>query len=128
MSPPDMRTPIQYALTFPDRAEGISRRLDITKPFALNFEPPDMQRFPALRMAYEVCRRRGTLGAVLNAANEAAVEAFIAGRVAFGMIWRVVEHTIARHEGVKEPALEDLLEADRWARTEAGTYIERMSR
>jgi 1-deoxy-D-xylulose-5-phosphate reductoisomerase len=124
MSPPDMRTPIQYALTYPDRAEGISRQLDITKPFALNFEPPDMKRFPALRMAYDVCRRRGTLGAVLNAANEAAVEAFIAGRVAFGMIWRVVEHTIARHSLVQEPTLEDLLEADRWARQVAKERID----
>ena len=62
LSPPDMRTPIQYALTFPDRVEGISRRLDLRQAFSLNFEPPDMKRFPALRLAYDVARARGTLG------------------------------------------------------------------
>src|SRR5438045_3867555 len=64
MSPPDMRTPIQYALTYPDRLEGISRRLNTAQPFSLNFEPPDLQRFPALRLAYDVAKWRGTYGAV----------------------------------------------------------------
>src|SRR5436190_13777990 len=97
LSPPDMRTPIQYALTYPQRAEGISRRLDISKAFQLNFEPPSVNRFPALRVAYEVARRRGLYGAVLNAANEVAVSAFTSGNIPFGMISRVVELTIARH-------------------------------
>jgi 1-deoxy-D-xylulose-5-phosphate reductoisomerase len=123
LSPPDMRTPIQYALTFPDRAEGVTRRLDISTAFSLNFEPPDLKRFPALRMAYEVAERRGTFGAVLNAANEAAVEAFVAGRIAFGMICRVVERTIDEHSPIKSPTLEDLLEADRWARITAQKHI-----
>jgi 1-deoxy-D-xylulose-5-phosphate reductoisomerase len=123
LSPPDMRTPIQYALTFPDRREGISRRLDIGKAFALNFEPPDMKRFPALRLAYEVAKSRGTAGAVLNAANEVAVEAFVERRISFGMICRVVERTIDRHSLVAQPALEDLLEADRWARVTAENCI-----
>src|SRR5438132_7330214 len=61
LSPPDMRTPIQYALTYPDRRKGISRRLDTTKAFSLNFEPPDVKRFPALRLAYEVAKARGTM-------------------------------------------------------------------
>ncbi len=126
LSPPDMRTPIQYALTFPDRAEGCSRRLDIAKAFALNFEPPDMKRFPALRLAYEVAKARGTLGAVLNAANEVAVDAFVAGRIAFGMICRVVERTIDGHSLIAAPSLEDLLEADRWARSTAETCIEKL--
>ena len=119
LSPPDMRTPIQYALTYPERRDGISRRLDIAKAFSLNFEPPDMKRFGALRLAFEVAKDRGTLGAVLNAANEVAVEAFIAGRITFGMICRVVEDTIARHSSRKSPTLEDLLDADRWARAQA---------
>ncbi len=119
LSPPDMRTPIQFALTYPERAEGISRRLDLTQKFSLNFQPPDPERFPALRIAYDVARRRGTMGAVMNAAKESAVDAFIAGRLSFGMISHVVELTIDRHPFVEEPTLEELLEADRWARATA---------
>src|SRR3954454_9348894 len=90
LSPPDMRTPIQYALTYPDRAEGVSKRLDLTRAFSLRFEPPDFERFPALRLAFDVVRRGGKLGELLNAANEAAVEAFTAGKLAFGEISRSV--------------------------------------
>jgi 1-deoxy-D-xylulose-5-phosphate reductoisomerase len=125
LSPPDMRTPIQYALTYPDRSPGIGRKLDLGKPFALNFEPVDREKFGALRLAYEVARKRGTLGAVLNAANEVAVSAFLAGRIAFGMICPTVEHTIAAHRLVTEPSLDDLMEADRWARAEAEAAIGR---
>jgi len=97
LSPPDMRTPIQYALTYPERRDGLGARLDLGSAFSLNFEPPDLERFPALRLAYEVAEMRGTAGAVLNAANEVAVGAFMAGRVRFGMISRTVELTIRRH-------------------------------
>ena len=96
LSPPDMRTPIQYALTYPERKDGNSRRLDLTKAFALRFEPPDFSRFPALSMAYEAARAGGTAGVVLNAANEAAVAAFLAARVRFGGIARLVRHTMDR--------------------------------
>lgn len=123
LSPPDMRTPIQYALTYPDRVEGISRRMDTAKAFALNFEPPDLQRFPSLRLAYWAAEQRGTAGAVLNAANETAVEAFLAGRMPFGMICETVEHTILRHKVMKHPKLDDLLEADRWARAAATEMV-----
>jgi 1-deoxy-D-xylulose-5-phosphate reductoisomerase len=123
LSPPDMRTPIQYALTYPDRAGGIGRRLDTTAAFNLRFEPPDLNRFPALRMAYQVAQQRGTLGAVMNAANEIAVESFIAGGIPFGGISRTVELTISRHAPVAEPSLDDLLQADRWAREMASTLI-----
>jgi 1-deoxy-D-xylulose-5-phosphate reductoisomerase len=116
LSPPDMRTPIQYALTYPHRAEGVSKRLDITGAFKLHFEPPDFERFPALRIAYDVAKRGGTLGAVMNAANEAAVAAFTSGNIPFGEISRLVELTIARHRLQPHPTLDDLLEADRWAR------------
>src|ERR1019366_3914009 len=75
LSPPDMRTPIQYALTFPERRDGISRRLDITRAFAWRFEPPDFDRFPALGIAYDVARKGGRAGALLNAANAAAAPA-----------------------------------------------------
>jgi 1-deoxy-D-xylulose-5-phosphate reductoisomerase len=124
LSPPDMRTPIQYALTYPQRQVGIGRRLDISGKFALNFEPPDAERFPALRLAYEVAKQRGTAGAVLNAANEAAVEAFMAGTIRFGMISRIVELTIREHRFKPSPSLDDLLEADRWARDSARALID----
>jgi 1-deoxy-D-xylulose-5-phosphate reductoisomerase len=117
LGPPDMRTPIQYALTYPERAAGISRRLDLTKGFSLNFEPPDFDRFPALRLAYDVARMGGTAGAVLNAANEVAVAAFMDGKVAFGEISRLVELTIQAHRLQATPSLDDLLGADRWARS-----------
>jgi 1-deoxy-D-xylulose-5-phosphate reductoisomerase len=123
LSPPDMRTPIQYALTFPDRVEGISRRMDWSKRFALDFEPPDPEKFGALRLAYDVAKRKATYGAVLNAANEAAVAAFVAGKIPFGMICQTVEHTIAAHRPVAQPSLEDLLSADHWARRSAESYM-----
>jgi 1-deoxy-D-xylulose-5-phosphate reductoisomerase len=124
LSPPDMRTPIQYALTYPQRMDGISRRLDLGKRFSLNFEPPDLKRFPALRLGFEAAARRGTAaGAVLNAANEAAVAAFMAGKIRFGMISRVVELTIQASRLQAEPSLDDLLDADRWARAKAEELI-----
>ncbi len=116
LSPPDMRTPIQYALTYPHRCQGISRRLDLSKAFNLTFQPPDFDRFPALGIAYEVAELGGTAGAVMNAANEAAVQLFIDGRIPFGGIARLVRHTLDQHQVRSHPALDDLLEADRWAR------------
>ena len=116
LSPPDMRLPIQYALTYPARTSGAAPRLDLTKAFSLRFEPPDFDRFPALRIAYDVARRRGTLGAVMNAANEEAVAAFATGRIAFGEISTLVGLTIDAHDFVAAPSLDDLLAADRWAR------------
>ncbi len=80
LSPPDMRLPIQYALTYPERTAGPSPRVDWTRPFALHFEPPDRETFPALELGFEVMRRGGTAGAALNAANEAAVARFLARR------------------------------------------------
>lgn len=116
LSPPDMRTPIQYALTYPERKSGISRKMDWNERYALNFEAPDMRRFPALRIAYEVARKGGTAGAVLNAANETAVAAFAARKISFPEISRLVESTIIGHRVQPSPTLADLLEADRWAR------------
>jgi 1-deoxy-D-xylulose-5-phosphate reductoisomerase len=121
LSPPDMRTPIQYALTCPDRAPGLGPMLDLTRRFALNFEPPDPERFPAIRMAYHVARTGGTSGAALNAANEAAVSLFTAGRIPFGEISRLVDRTISAHAAGPASSLEVLLEADRWARDRVRT-------
>ena len=119
LSPPDMKTPIQYALTYPARADGCSRRMDWRSMFSLNFEPPDFERFPALKLAYKVAEAGGTAGAGLNAANEAAVAAFLEGLIAFEGICKVVEATIAKHPIQQRPSLDDLLNADQWARQTA---------
>jgi 1-deoxy-D-xylulose-5-phosphate reductoisomerase len=124
LSPPDMRTPIQYALTYPERRGGIGRVMDLTQVFSLNFEPPDFDKFPALRLAYDVAEMGGTAGAVLNAANEVAVEGFLAGNIAFGEISTVVADTIRGHRLQERPTLDDLLEADRWARQRACGLVE----
>ena len=117
LSPPDMRTPIQYALTYPERVRGCGKRLDFTKAQAWNFAPPDPEKFPALRIAYDVAERGGTLGAVMNAANEVAVNAFLTGKIGLGGICKAVELTIRRHRVQPAASLDDLLEADQWART-----------
>lgn len=115
---PDMRTPIQYALTYPKRRSCASRPLDLSKTCRLNLHPPDSQRFPALRLGHEVARRGGTAGAVLNAANETAVELFREGVIGFRDIARHTERALSQHEFKHAPSLEDLLTADRWARQE----------
>jgi 1-deoxy-D-xylulose-5-phosphate reductoisomerase len=118
LSPPDMKLPIQYALTFPERANGISPRLDLSKKLALEFEPPDPERFPALQLGFEVARRGGTCGAVLNAANEAAVHRFLQGKLAFPDIVRCCRDVLDAHHYDPTPTLDDLLGLDRWARKE----------
>jgi 1-deoxy-D-xylulose-5-phosphate reductoisomerase len=120
---PDMRTPIQYALTHPERVEGIASRLDFGTLRRLNFEPPDLERFPALRLGHAVAKASGTAGAVFNAANEAAVEAFREGRVRFGQIVELIERVLERHHVVREPDLGTLLEADGWARREVQASV-----
>ncbi len=115
---PDMKTPIQYALTYPDRVPGIARRLDFTTVRRLNFEPPDLDRFPALRMGYEVARLGGTAGAVFNGANEEAVEAFSQCRIPFGRIVELIRQVLDRHTIEQHCGLDRLLAADAWARQE----------
>ena len=115
---PDMRTPIQYALTFPDRRDCLAPRLDFHALERLNFAKPDLERFPALRLGYDVAARGGTCGAVLNAANEAAVELFRQGSIGFRDIARQTERVLLEHEFKPDPDLGELLKADRWARNE----------
>lgn len=115
---PDMKTPIQYALTYPERREGCAERLDFSTLKRLNFESPDFDRFPALRFGFEVARAGGTAGAVFNAANEAAVEAFQERRISFGRIVELIQRVLDRHDVQQKPDLETLLAADAWARRE----------
>jgi 1-deoxy-D-xylulose-5-phosphate reductoisomerase len=118
LSPPDMRLPIQFALTYPERWEGVSPRLNLKERLSLQFEPPDLERFPALRLGYEVARRGGTCGAVLNAANEVAVQRFLDGQIAYGDIARGCREVLESHQFDPSPGLDRLLELDRWAREE----------
>ena len=114
----DMRLPIQYAFSYPDRWPAPAAPLDIARLGAIEFAPPDVARFPCLRLAYAALEHGGAWPAVLNAANEMAVEAFLAGCVTFPMIPRVVEEALAaadRH--VSAPAsLDDVRAIDGWTR------------
>jgi len=115
---PDMCLPIQYALTHPRRVAGLSKRLRLEEIGALHFERPDPRTFRALPLAYEVARAGGTAAAVFNAANEAAVAEFLAGHIRFVQIMELVEHCLNRHNVRSITCLEELLEADAWARRE----------
>ncbi|MFM9058094.1 MAG: 1-deoxy-D-xylulose-5-phosphate reductoisomerase [Planctomycetaceae bacterium] len=122
LSPPDMRLPIQYALTYPQRLPGPARRLDFARAFALEFEPPDEDRFPALRLGRAAAARGGTAGAVLNAANEEAVGRFLAGSLRFTDIAEVCGRLLDQHDFRPDPSLDDVLELDAWARREVRTW------
>lgn len=116
LSHSDMCFPIQYAITWPDRISNNLRPLDFAELSQLTFEAPRTADFPALDLARRAGDVGGTLPAVFNAANEVAVERFLAGAVSFPDIWRIVTATMARHEPVEHPALEAILAADAWAR------------
>lgn len=119
LSPPDMRHPIQYALLYPDRLPGPNNVMKWEETLDLHFEPPDLDRFPALALGFEAARRGGTMGAVLNAANEIAVQRFVDGEIVFGDIPRMCEDIAERHSYISSPSLDELLESDSWARREA---------
>ena len=118
LSPPDMRLPVQFALTYPDRVLGPCPRLDLSRPTALTFEPPDRETFPCLDLGFEVMRRGGTAGAALNAANEAAVERFLGGSIGFNDIPRACRAALDHHTFDARPALGDLWTVDAQARRE----------
>jgi len=115
---PDMCLPIQYALTYPVRVGGIAERLRLDELRQLSFEKPDMERFRALKLGYDVARAGGTAAAVFNAANEAAVQEFLEGRIKFVNIVELIEHCLSKHEVQRGESLEELLEVDSWARRE----------
>jgi 1-deoxy-D-xylulose-5-phosphate reductoisomerase len=119
LSTPDMCLPIQYALTYPDRAPSERVQTSLAKYGSLTFEEPDLERFPAVALARQAGEAGGTMPAVLNAANEVAVEAFVNGRINFPGITQTVRGTMAIHKVVEHPTLEQILEADAWARQAA---------
>lgn len=115
---PDMCLPIQYALTYPARVSGIARELRLEEIGKLTFAKPDFEMFRALPLAYEVAGKGGTAPVVFNAANEAAVREFLAGRINFVNIVEFIEHCLNKHSIKTEVTLEELLEVDDWARRE----------
>lgn len=123
LSPPDMRLPIQFALTYPDRVSGPTRRLNWRQLGAWTFEQPDYETFPALELGFEVARRGGTCGAVLNAANEAAVYRFLEGELHFLDIAQVCRAVVENHHFSARPTLAELHAVDRWARQEVDRWI-----
>jgi 1-deoxy-D-xylulose-5-phosphate reductoisomerase len=116
---PNMRLPIQFALTYPERRSNTLPEADFNKMSMLQFEMPDHDRFPALRLARESGERGGTAPAVFNAANEVAVERFIKGTIRFPEIWGTVERVLGAHQVTEHASLEKIIEADQWARAEA---------
>src|SRR6266536_196248 len=119
LSTPDMCLPIQYALTYPERVASDRVQTDFAQLGCLTFEEPDLERFPSLELARRAGEAGGTMPAVLNAANEIAVEAFCSSRISFEQISRTVARVMERHQRVEHPALEAILSADAWARAEA---------
>jgi 1-deoxy-D-xylulose-5-phosphate reductoisomerase len=119
LSTPDMCLPIQYALTYPDRADSCRVQTNFPKIGALTFEEPDVERFPAIELARRAGEIGGTLPAVLNAANEIAVEAFVNRKINFPQITETIRRTMDAHKVVSHPVLEQILEADSWARRTA---------
>jgi 1-deoxy-D-xylulose-5-phosphate reductoisomerase len=119
----DMRIPIAYALAYPHRLKGSWEPLDLTKHGELNFLPVEKKRFPALALAYAALIEGGTMPAVLNAANEVAVAAFLAGRIGFREIHRIIDRTMQRHQSTHAKNVDDVIDIDRWAREVASAYV-----
>ncbi|MBI4386683.1 MAG: 1-deoxy-D-xylulose-5-phosphate reductoisomerase [Elusimicrobia bacterium] len=127
MGHPDMKLPIQYALTWPDRARRVVEPLDFESAPSLTFAPPDFQRFPCLGLAFEAARAGGSMPAVLSAADEVAVSAFVDGRIRFTDIPRVVERTMKRHRSTSGLAsFAEVVEVDGWAREKAAELVEQL--
>lgn len=123
LSPPDMKLPIHYALSYPDRSPSVAAKLDWSRSWQLEFEPPDFERFPALSLGLEVARSGGSAGAVLNAANEAAVARFLAGEIHFREIVPLCRRVLDSHDFDPGPSLEQLLALDHWARQEVSRWV-----
>ncbi len=116
LSTPDMRLPISYALTYPDRKFCRTEEIDFYKLGSINFAEPDIETFPCLGFAFEALEKGGTLPTVMNAADEIAVEKFLNREICYGKIPEIIEKVMSKHTNVKNPTLSDILEADKWAR------------
>jgi 1-deoxy-D-xylulose-5-phosphate reductoisomerase len=125
MGIPDMRIPIAYALSFPERLNLKLPPLDLPQKEALTFTPPDPERFPCLQLAYHAIRVGGTMPTILNAANEMAVIAFLEGSLPFTKIPTVIQRVMEEHEVKPVQTIEDILKADHWARETSKEILER---
>jgi len=125
MSIPDMRGPIAYALAYPERLDIKLPSLNLFEIGKLTFSPVDPERFPALSLAYQALKEGGTMPAVLNAANEVAVEAFLQGALGFSQISHLIRQTMARHKPIEQRSLENIMQAHAWAKHEAKQMIDR---
>jgi len=123
MSTPDMRLPIQYALTYPFRANLDTKRVDFAKLAKFEFHSPDHEKFPCIGMAYEAIKKGGNIPCAMNAANEIAVEAFLNGKIQFLSIPKIIENVMIGTEFVAEPTLEDIYKTNDQARALATTLI-----
>ena len=123
LSAPDMCLPIQYALTYPERIDNRRVQTNFAQIASLTFEEPDTEKFPALDLSREAGAIGGTLPAVLNAANEVAVEAFCRGRISFPQITETVDQIMSAHRTAHSPGLREILDADQWARSAAAQFI-----
>ncbi len=124
LSHSDMCFPIQYAITWPERIPNTLAPIDFSALGKLEFEPPRRTDFPALDIAAAVGKAGGTLPAVMNAANEIAVDAFLGGNLSFPGIWQTVGKTCEQHHNLEHPGLEQILEADSWAREHAANLLQ----
>ena len=122
-SEPDMRLSIQYAITYPERHKTKIKPLDLESIRTLDFYPPDVKKFPCLKLALDAGKTGHTMTAALNAANESAVYAFLQKKIKFSDIPVIIEKVLNRHKIIKNPELGDILAADQWARTEAGKEV-----
>ena len=123
---PDMKGPIAYALSYPERLHDVIAPLDLCKIGTLEFYPPDSEKFRNLELAYRALRKGGTMPAVLNAANEIVVEAFIEGTIKFIDMPEIIEETMNVHSSIEPQTIADILRADAWSRMHANKIVERM--
>ena len=123
MGLPDMRLPIQYAFSYPERYDNAFGQLDFVKAGTLTFLAPDTEAFPALKIAVECGRQGGTLPCAFNAANEEAVYAFLDGKIKYMDIVKTIEHVVGRHQNILQPVLEDIENADASARCDAKDFL-----
>jgi 1-deoxy-D-xylulose-5-phosphate reductoisomerase len=128
LSPCDMRIPIQYALSFPERWPQAVQRLDPTRLGSLRFYEPDLERFPCLRLAQQAAQAGGTACVVLNGANDTAVHAYLEGHIPFAEIPHIIAETLGQHTPTVHPTLEEILDVDAWACKTAGELIHQWAR
>lgn len=117
MGNPDMRCPISYALTYPERWVGPYGSLDFSEQIQFQFQSPDMDRYPCLQLAYRALEMGGTAPAVLNAADEVAVAQFLSGKIEFLDIQQLIKAALSKHKVIGDPALSEIFDADKWARS-----------